>query len=128
MPRPVHERISDENVLRYNGMLASVFDLLAPGGLRTTELATRYQDASTYNNYYEFGTAKDQPARAAQGLRTRPWSVEVAGHAEKTGTFALEDLLRYDARDLAALASGRLTNRVRQLGRLIGREYQIVID
>jgi sulfoxide reductase catalytic subunit YedY len=66
----------------------------SPGGLRTTEEATRYADASTYNNYYEFGTAKDEPARNAQGLRTRPWSVEVAGHAARTGAFALEDLLR----------------------------------
>src|SRR5688500_7635909 len=33
------------------------------GGLRTTEEPTRFADASTYNNYYEFGTAKDQPAK-----------------------------------------------------------------
>jgi sulfoxide reductase catalytic subunit YedY len=66
----------------------------APGGLRTSEEQTRYADASTYNNYYEFGTAKDDPARNAQALRTTPWSVDVAGHAERTGRFALEDLLR----------------------------------
>jgi sulfoxide reductase catalytic subunit YedY len=66
----------------------------APGGLRTTEEATRFADASTYNNYYEFGSAKDEPARNAQGLRTTPWSVDVAGHAARTGRFALEDLLR----------------------------------
>jgi sulfoxide reductase catalytic subunit YedY len=67
------------------------------GGLRTSEEATRFADASTYNNYYEFGTRKDEPARRAQGLRTRPWSVEVAGHAARTGTFALEDILRLAA-------------------------------
>jgi len=66
----------------------------SPGGLRTTEEQTRYADASTYNNYYEFGSAKDEPARNAQGLRIAPWSVDVAGHAERTGRFALEDLLR----------------------------------
>jgi sulfoxide reductase catalytic subunit YedY len=63
-------------------------------GTRTTEEPTRFADASTYNNYYEFGTAKDDPARNAQGLRTRPWTVEVAGHAGRTGTFDLDDLLR----------------------------------
>jgi len=63
-------------------------------GRRTTEPQTRFQDASTYNNYYEFGTTKDAPWRNAQGLRTKPWSVVVAGHAERTGTFALEDVLR----------------------------------
>ena len=66
----------------------------SPGALRTSEPPTRFADASTYNNYYEFGTAKDEPARNAQALRTRPWSVEVAGHAERTGVFALEDILR----------------------------------
>jgi sulfoxide reductase catalytic subunit YedY len=66
----------------------------SPGGLRTTEEQTRFADASTYNNYYEFGSAKDEPARNAQGLRTAPWSVDVAGHADRTGRFALEDLLR----------------------------------
>ena len=66
----------------------------SPGGLRTTEEQTRYADASTYNNYYEFGTAKDDPARHAQALRTTPWAVDIAGHAERTGRFALEDLLR----------------------------------
>ena len=66
----------------------------SPGGLRTTEEQTRFADASTYNNYYEFGTTKDAPARNAQSLRTSPWSVDVAGHAERTGRFALEDLLR----------------------------------
>jgi sulfoxide reductase catalytic subunit YedY len=66
----------------------------SPGGLRTTEEATRFADASTYNNYYEFGTAKNEPARNAQGLRTKPWAVEVAGHADRTGVFSLEDLLR----------------------------------
>jgi sulfoxide reductase catalytic subunit YedY len=69
----------------------------SPGGLRTSEPQTRYADAASYNNYYEFGTAKDEPARNAQGLRTSPWSVEVAGHAERTGLFAIEDILRLAA-------------------------------
>src|SRR5690606_5306957 len=46
-----------------------------------------------YNNFYEFGTGKDDPARNAHTLRPAPWSVEVAGETGLTGTFALEDLL-----------------------------------
>lgn len=53
-----------------------------------------YQDITTYNNYYEFGTDKSDPAANSQNFRTSPWSVTVAGEAEVTGTFALEDILR----------------------------------
>jgi methionine sulfoxide reductase catalytic subunit len=60
---------------------------------RTAERLTRFEDASGYNNFYEFGTAKTDPARHAHRLRTSPWSVAVSGHAERTGVFALEDLL-----------------------------------
>jgi methionine sulfoxide reductase catalytic subunit len=71
----------------------------APGALagtdpfRTGEEPTRYQDATSYNNFYEFGTGKADPARYAGSLRPSPWSVEIAGHAEQTGRFTLEDIL-----------------------------------
>ncbi len=52
-----------------------------------------WEDITTYNNYYEFGTGKGDPARNAHTLVTDPWSVEVTGEAEKTGTYALEDIL-----------------------------------
>jgi methionine sulfoxide reductase catalytic subunit len=60
---------------------------------RTDEPRTRFQDATGYNNFYEFGTGKGDPARHAHRLRPAPWSVAVAGHAGRTGVFALEDLL-----------------------------------
>jgi sulfoxide reductase catalytic subunit YedY len=59
----------------------------------TTEKANTFEEISTYNNYYEFGTDKDQPARYAHTLKTAPWSVQVTGAAAKTGTFTLEDIL-----------------------------------
>ncbi len=61
--------------------------------LRSAEQQTRFEDASGYNNFYEFGTRKEDPARHAQRLVTRPWSVAIAGEAERTGVFALEDIL-----------------------------------
>jgi len=58
------------------------------------EEQTRFEDASTYNNFYEFGTGKADPARYAHTLQTAPWSVQIAGHAEETGSFTLEDILK----------------------------------
>ena len=59
-----------------------------------TETPNSYQDISTYNNYYEFGTDKSDPSENAQKFRTRPWNVSISGEAEVTGTFALEDILK----------------------------------
>lgn len=55
---------------------------------------TPYDVVTTYNNYYEFGTGKDDPSRNAHTLRPRPWSVVVEGDAKRTGTFDLDDLLK----------------------------------
>jgi sulfoxide reductase catalytic subunit YedY len=51
-------------------------------------------DVTTYNNFYEFGTDKGDPARLGGRFRPEPWSVAIAGEAEVTGTFALEDILK----------------------------------
>jgi sulfoxide reductase catalytic subunit YedY len=60
----------------------------------TREEPTSWRDATQYNNYYEFGTGKSDPARNAGRFKPEPWTVDVAGHAEVIGRFALEDLLR----------------------------------
>jgi sulfoxide reductase catalytic subunit YedY len=60
----------------------------------TTEAPNSYRDITTYNNYYEFGTDKSDPAENAQKFRTQPWSVTIGGEAEVTGTFNLEDILK----------------------------------
>ncbi len=64
-----------------------------PGAV-TMEKLTAYADASTYNNFYEFGTDKADPARYAGSLRTRPWTVAVEGEVKKPGTFDLDTLLK----------------------------------
>ncbi|WP_026816101.1 protein-methionine-sulfoxide reductase catalytic subunit MsrP [Arenimonas composti] len=72
-------------------------DAAPPGPVPTaaddSDALTSFADVTGYNNFYEFGTGKDDPARNAHTLRPAPWSVEVAGEAGLTGTFALEDLL-----------------------------------
>ena len=63
-------------------------------GYALAERTNSWEDITTYNNYYEFGTDKSSPAANSGGLRTRPWSVTVSGEAEMTGSYALEDLLK----------------------------------
>ncbi|HEY0333467.1 MAG TPA: protein-methionine-sulfoxide reductase catalytic subunit MsrP [Stenotrophomonas sp.] len=63
-------------------------------GFRTSETLTRYEDVTSYNNFYEFGTGKTDPSRAAKTLRTRPWSVKVSGECAKPGTLDLDGLLK----------------------------------
>ncbi len=54
---------------------------------------TPYKDITSYNNFYEFGTGKTDPAENAGSLKTKPWTVVVEGHCEKPGQYALEDFL-----------------------------------
>ncbi len=58
------------------------------------EPLTSKEDISTYNNFYEFGVSKDEPAKNAGSLTVDPWSVEVTGLVSKPGTISLEDILK----------------------------------
>ena len=71
----------------------SKLDGVIPSRYSTDEEPNSYADITTYNNYYEFGVRKEDPYRNSQEFRPRPWSVEVTGNAENTGTFALEDFV-----------------------------------
>lgn len=53
-----------------------------------------YEDITTYNNFYEFGLDKGAPAENSGRFKPTPWTVTVSGEAEKTGKFALEDILK----------------------------------
>jgi methionine sulfoxide reductase catalytic subunit len=73
---------------------SGVFDDVKKWSGSTTDKANTFQDITTYNNYYEFGTGKSDPAANAHTLKTSPWSVQVTGEAARTGTFTLEDILK----------------------------------
>lgn len=60
----------------------------------TDEAPNVYEDVTTYNNYYEFGTGKADPYENAQDFMPRPWSITVDGFADKTGTFHFEDFIK----------------------------------
>ncbi len=55
---------------------------------------TSEEDATSYNNYYEFGTDKDEPKEMAKGFKPMPWSIEVAGLVKKSKSFGFDDLFR----------------------------------
>jgi sulfoxide reductase catalytic subunit YedY len=73
---------------------SGVFDNVAKWPDSTTDKVNTFQDITTYNNYYEFGTGKADPAQNAHTLKTSPWSVQVTGEAARTGTYTLEDILK----------------------------------
>lgn len=85
---------------------ASLFGSVMPAGaatgplaatkspLSTSEPQTSREDATSYNNFYEFGTDKSDPARYAGSLKTEPWSVQIDGLVDKPGTYTLEDILK----------------------------------
>lgn len=60
----------------------------------TSEKVTRYKDITTYNNYYEFGTDKGDPAQHAHTLITRPWTVAVEGHVKNPKVYDIDELLK----------------------------------
>src|SRR5256885_2991924 len=65
---------------------------LAKSAFSTDEPQTPIKDVTHYNNYYEFGTDKSDPARNATKFVTSPWSVAVEGEVNKPRTFDLEEL------------------------------------
>jgi len=60
----------------------------------TTEPLNKFEEITGYNNYYEFGTRKSDPAKYAGQLKTSPWSVTIDGLCNKPGNYALEDLIK----------------------------------
>ena len=105
---PISE-ITDEAhyATRREFLAAAGFGLAALGGLGSFRLPglpaglgggdddklTPWEDVTGYNNYYEFGTDKSDPAENARAFQPRPWKVEIAGEVAKPATYDLDDLL-----------------------------------
>jgi methionine sulfoxide reductase catalytic subunit len=64
------------------------------GPFRTDEKLNSFDEITSYNNFYEFGSDKRDPQRRAGRLTTRPWTVKVEGHCARPGDYDLDDLLR----------------------------------
>ena len=67
---------------------------ITPSRFSTDEEKTPYKDVTTYNNFYEFGTSKSDPAIRGEHLMPDPWSVAVSGECDKPGTLGIEDILK----------------------------------
>jgi methionine sulfoxide reductase catalytic subunit len=65
---------------------------LAKSQFSTTEPVTSEEIVTHYNNFYEFGTSKNEPARYAQGFKTSPWTVSVEGDVEKPRKFSMDEI------------------------------------
>ena len=63
----------------------------------TNEKKTSFKDATSYNNFYEFGMDKDDPARYSKSLITRPWTVSVEGLVQKPQVFDFDSLIKLSA-------------------------------
>jgi methionine sulfoxide reductase catalytic subunit len=60
----------------------------------TTDKVNTFEDITHYNNFYEFGTGKKDPARNATAFNPKPWSISIEGECNKPGTFDLEDFIK----------------------------------
>jgi len=82
------------------GKLAALFaGKSAVAGAMVMDKVTDYNDATTYNNFYEFGTDKADPAKNAHTLVTKPWSVAVEGLVKQPKIYTLEDLIKFSPQE-----------------------------
>ncbi|MEQ3625516.1 MAG: protein-methionine-sulfoxide reductase catalytic subunit MsrP [Celeribacter sp.] len=88
--------LNRRQIMTGGGMILGA-GMLAPGlvraqGFSTDEEPNSFEEISTYNNYYEFGTSKSDPAENADTLTIDPWTVKVDGLVDKPGDYSLADL------------------------------------
>ena len=114
-PRFTSNDITDETLYlnRRQWMVGAAALVLAPGqspaeaapqgqplkaarneALSLKEPPTKFESATTYNNFYEFGVNKDDPARLAATLKPRPWTIQVDGLVHKPKTYDVDELIR----------------------------------
>lgn len=91
--------LTGEKLLNLLGPVPSVyaganFPNLVKSPFSTTEKQISFQDATHYNNFYEFGVDKDQPAKNSQKFRTSPWTVSVEGEVKTKRKFSMEEILK----------------------------------
>jgi len=75
-------------------MLGSFFSLSASSNTSSSEKLTSYKDITTYNNYYEFGTDKEDPSKNSTKFKTSPWNLTIEGEVEQTKTFSYEQIIK----------------------------------
>jgi sulfoxide reductase catalytic subunit YedY len=104
IPRVAFGDQEGNRVLSYEGQvsysqvppkwLSAKVDAATPGRYSTSEEPAPYRYVTQYNNFYEFGSGKGDPAENSTKFKSDPWAVEIAGEAEVTGKFTLEDIMK----------------------------------
>ena len=74
--------------------VGGIASAIPPVGRQQEEKPNTWEEITTYNNYYEFGTGKEDPAQNAGNFKTKPWTVKVDGLVKKPADYHLEDLLK----------------------------------
>jgi sulfoxide reductase catalytic subunit YedY len=67
---------------------------IKPKAVSTDEPVNRFEDITSYNNFYEFGSGKNDPQRYGGSLKTAPWTVKIDGLCNKPASYPLEDLIK----------------------------------
>ena len=75
-------------------MATTKLNNLAKSPFSTNETETPFKDVTSYNNFYEFGTDKGDPAEYSGNFRTSPWTVEVSGEVAKPRSYSLDDIMK----------------------------------
>ena len=75
-------------------MLGSFFSFSASSNTSSSEKLTSYKDIISYNNYYEFGTDKEDPSKNSTKFKTSPWNLTIEGEVEQTKTFSYEQIIK----------------------------------
>jgi sulfoxide reductase catalytic subunit YedY len=104
---PEHLYYDRREFLRTAGLLGIATAAMSTGALACVESGnatpqeqqlkdelTPFQDVTTYNNFYEFGTDKSDPAENSKGFQTKPWTVRVEGMVSKPATYSVEDFIK----------------------------------
>src|SRR5436190_21412480 len=81
-------------LLAGRALAGTKIDGIAKSPLSTSEKLTPFNDVTHYNNYYEFGTSKEQPAELAKTLKTSPWTVSVEGAVNKPRVFDIDAIMK----------------------------------
>jgi methionine sulfoxide reductase catalytic subunit len=86
----VHKMVSPAQAV----LAGNKIDGVQKSPFSTNETITPYKDVTHYNNYYEFGTEKEQPAELAKNFRTRPWKVKIDGAVEKKQELDVDTIIK----------------------------------
>jgi len=86
--------LAGDDVAAQGGGLTKLQNVKKGSAFNTTEKLNSYDDITSYNNFYEFGTDKGEPKQSSKNFKPRPWTIAVEGEVVKPATYQLEDFIK----------------------------------